>query len=514
MKLVLFLLLGGALVFGAVKTFGSKEGLLAGASGPVIAAEATTPVVGEPLQITVAESGYLKAKNSLNLQPKFERRGTITWLVKEGKTVEAEEVLVEFDKSELQTQIDDIQNELVQYRTELESAKAEFEIQKRESAATVEKAEFALDVARKKLELYEKGEGPNEERKKRLASEKAHSEHERAKERFLKVPELRAQGFLTKIQEEEERIALREKEIEVENSDKDLELWLTYTRPMELAERNNAVKDGLRELANAREKAEIGLKEKETRTQRSEGRVKTTEARVAKLEKELGFMTIRAPRAGIVYYGDPSEPWMHDEVKIGANLGRGNTVVSLPDLKEMQVMIQVHEADIDLVKLEQRVVVTLEAVKGKTFEGKVSRIGAVADSNWGNPENKTFTVEITLLPIDVELRSGTTARAEIQVETLESALQVPIHAVFSEGTEHYTFVVSGDAYERRAVKLGKNNNHRVQVSEGLKQGERVLLYDPREAGLGNEKKDAGSSSAAAEALGATPTGAASAGTKP
>ena len=504
MKLVLFLLAGAALAFGAMKVLGTGGGPFAGAGGPVIAAEATAAVVQEPLAIVVAESGYLKAKNSLNLQPKFERRGTITWLVKEGKTVEAEEVLVEFDKTELETQIDDIKNELVQYRTELEAARAEFEIQKRESAATVEKAEFALDVARKKLELYEKGEGPNEERKKRLAAEKAHSEHERAKERFEKVPDLRAQGFLTKIQEEEERIALREREIEVENTDKDLELWLTYTQPMELAERKNGVKDGERELANAREKADIGLKEKETRTQRSEGRVKTTEARVAKLEKEIGHMTIRAPRAGIAHYGDPSEPWMHDEIKIGASLGRGNTVISLPDLKEMQVMIQVHEAEIDLVKLEQKVVVTLEAIKGRTFEGTVTRIGSVADSNWGNPENKTFSVEISLLPIDVELRSGTTARAEIQVETLPSVLQVPIHSVFSEGVEQFVFVVSADAYERRRVRIGKNNNHKVEVVEGLKLGERVLLYDPRAAGHGNEQ---GKDGAAPAALGAQPSGA-------
>ncbi|MBK7875859.1 MAG: efflux RND transporter periplasmic adaptor subunit [Planctomycetes bacterium] len=514
MKLVLFLLAGGALAFVAMKFLGGP-GALGGTGAPVIAAESTATARVEPLPIAVAESGYLKAKNSLNLQPKFEGAGAITWLVKEGKSVEADEVLVEFDKTELQTQIDDISNELIQYRTELESSKAEFEIQKRESAATVEKAEFALDVAHKKLELYEKGEGPNEQRKKRLAAEKAHSEHERAKERFDKVPELRAQGFLTKIQEEEERIALREKEIEVENADKDLELWLTYTQPMELAERKNAVKDGERELANAREKADIGVREKEARVQSADGRVKSTETRLAKLEKELGYMTIRAPRAGIVFYGDPSEPWMHDEVKIGNRMGQGNTVISLPDLKEMQVLIQVHEADIDLVKLEQRAVVTLEAVKGRTFEGKVSKIGTVANSNWGNPENKTFEVEITMLPIDVELRSGTTARVEIQVETLPSALQVPIHAVFSEGDAHFAFVVRGDAFEKRAVKLGKNNNHVVAIAEGLKEGERVLLYDPREAGLGGERRgDGGDSAGSAPGAAATPAPSVPAGSTP
>lgn len=467
-------------------------------NGPVFAAASAVAVKRGDLKISVAETGYLKAKNSVNIQPKFAREGTITWLVKEGKTVVEDEVLVEFDKTELTTQIDDITNSLIQCRTELEAAHAEYEIQKRESAAGVEKAEFEQQVARMKLELYSKGEGPNEQRKKSLAAEKAHSEHTRAKERFDKVPELRAAGFLTKIQEEEERIALREREIEVENADKDLELYLTYTLPMELADRQNAVKDAERGLANAREKSEISLKEKAVRLTSAEGKVKATEARLAKLEKESSYMTIKAPRAGLVYYGDPGEPWMHDNIKVGERVHQGNTVITLPDLREMQVLIQVHEADIDLVKLEQPVHVTLEAVKDRVFDARVTKIGAVADSNWGNPENKTFEVEVTMAPIEIELRAGTTAKAEIQVETVANALQVPIHAVFSESGEHFAFVGQAAGFEKRAVKIGKNNNHFVQIVDGLNEGENVLLYDPRDAGIAESqtKQDAPAPAAA------------------
>ena len=501
MKAVLFVLGGIVLAGGAFK-------LLAGASEPVMAggaaAQATSPVRRGELKISVSESGYLKAKNSVNIQPQFAREGTITWLVKEGKAVEADEVLVEFDKTELQTQIDDISNNLIQYRTELEAAKAEFEIQKRESAASAEKADFELQVARMKLEMYEKGEAPNELRKKKLAAEKAQSELARARERFDKVPELRKEGFLTKIQEEEERIAVREKEIEVENADKDLELYQTYTAPMELRQRQNAVQDAERGLTNAKEKAEISLKEKEARLTSSDGKVKSTDARLAKLDKDIGNMTIKAPRAGIAYYGNPAEPWNHDDIKVGNRIHQGNTVITLPDLKEMQVLIQVHEADIDLVKLDQSVLVTLEAVKDRTFPAKVTRIGAVANSNWGNPENKTFEVEITMDPIDVELRAGTTAKAEIQVETVQDALQVPVHAIYAEQEEHFCFVSGSGSYEKRAVKIGKNNNHHVEVLEGLKEGELVLLYDPREAGLSDQDGSGAKGAPAVEGSAAAP----------
>ena len=476
-----------ALALAGFKLLGPAQGP---SSSVALAAESTAAVRRADLPITIAESGYLKAKNSLKLQPQYQGEAMITWLVKEGKQVERDEVLVEFDKTQLQTQHDDRSNLLRQYRTELAAATAEQEIQRRDSGAAIEKAQFELQVAQMKLELYEKGEAPNELRKKRLAAEKAHSEFGRAKERFDKVPELRQEGFLTKIQEEEERIALREKEIEVENADKDLELYETYTAPMTLTERKNAVKDAERGLENARAHEEINLKEKEGRIAENEGKVKSMEAQIVQLEKDLGFMTIKAPQAGLVHYGDPGEQWMHDQVKIGNRFSQGNTIITLPDLREMQVMIQVHEADIDSVKLQQDVVVTLESIKARSFPAKVTKIGAVANSNWGNAENKTFEIEITMQPIDVELRAGTTARAEIQVETVPGALQVPIQSVFGEGAEHLAFVANEHGCEKRTVKIGKNNNHFVNVLEGLKEGEHVALYDPRSSGAGESSAGA------------------------
>jgi HlyD family secretion protein len=479
MKALLLVLGLCALALGGFKYFGGQTG--AGAQAEV-APEATATVRRAALPITIAESGYLKAKNSTNLQPQFQGGATITWLVKEGKTVEKDEVLVEFDKVQLQTQFDDKTNLLHQYRTELAAAKAEHAIQERDSTAALGKAQFELEVAQMKLELYEKGESPNELRKKRLAAEKAHSEFARAKEQFEKVPDLRAQGFLTKIQEEEERIHLREKEIEVENADKDLELFQTYTLPMGTAEKKNGLEDARRNLENSKAREDIKLKEREGRIAEIEGKVRSTEAQLTQLQKNLDFMTIRAPRPGIAYYGDPAEPWMHDNIKVGNRFNQGNTVITLPDLREMQVLIQVHEADIDSVKLEQPVLITLESLKERSFPAKVTRIGAVANSNWGNPENKTFEIEITMDPIEIELRAGTTAKAEIQVETLADALQVPVQSVIGESGEHLVFVAVPSGFQKLSVKIGKSNNHFVQVLEGLAEGQRVLLYDPRASG--------------------------------
>ena len=457
--------------------------------------QATYTVKRGDLEIRVTENGYLKAKNNVEIKPKFSRSSTITWLIEEGTEVEESDKLAEFEKTDIENEIKEEQNDLQQHQIELEAAEAELAIQRRDAAAQVETAEFALKMVQLKREKYLQGEGPNEKRKLELAAEKAKSEHERAEERFLEIPELAAQGFYTALEVERERIALREAGINEENADNDLRIWSKFTHPMELEQLDVDLKNAERDLANAREKAEISTKEKEARVSNYQGRVLSTEQELEELGKQLEYMTVTAPSPGIVHYGDPARPWYREQVKVGNSFHRGNTMFTLPDLREMQVLVQVHEADIDLVEQDQVVVVTVESAKGRTFPAKVTHIAAVASSEWMDEGNKTFRVEITMDAIeDIELRAGITARCDIQVETLPDVIQVPIHAVVSEGGKHFCFVTGGEegsaSFEKRAVEIGKNNHHYVVVTAGLEEGERVLLYDPCEEGLVESDGDA------------------------
>jgi RND family efflux transporter MFP subunit len=437
-------------------------------------------VVRGPLRITVEENGYLKAKENVTIKPKFKGQGTITWLVEEGKSVAPGDVLIEFDKTQLETQISELDNSLVQFEIELEAAKANLEIQERDNQAAIEKAALALQFAQLTLERYEQGDAPNELRKLELASEKATSALERARERFQEVPELVQQGFLTRIEEEEERIRVREAEINEENAKRDLELHQTYTRRMELTKKQSDVKDADRELENARKKADINLKEKQAALAQRERQVQSTKTRLEQQRTELGYYTIKAEKAGVVHYGDPEEPWYREEVKVGSVTWQGRTILTIPDLSEMQVLVQVHEADIDKIKTDMPAVVTVDARKGESFPAKITEIASVASSaNWTDETNKSFKVEITLDSTPPDLRAGVTAKVEIQVETLEDVMQCPIHAIVPEGGKHLAFVIAGGGHALREVKIGKNNAHRVQVLEGLSVGEEILLYDPR-----------------------------------
>ena len=77
------------------------------------------------------------------------------------------------------------------------------------------------------------------------------------------------------------------------------------------------------------------------------------------------------------------------------------------------------------------------------------------------------------------LSSGISAKAEIFIEERDNVLYVPMQSVFFEEGKHYCFVKRDlPAPVRVEVKPDLNNDSYVQIVEGLKEGDSVLLYNP------------------------------------
>lgn len=472
----------------------------AGGSGPDPAT--LFPARRGELAIVVTENGYLKARKSVKMKPEFRGEGLITWLIDEGTVVEEGEKLVEFEKKEIQTQTADLQSQITESEVKLEAAMATLEIERSEADGVIEKAELQLQIAQLELERYEQGELPNELRKLRLAEDKADSEWNRAAEKFKLIPALAEEGFFTPAEVEEEEIKVREAKLAAETAKLDLELYEEYSQKIEFKQKNAALRDATRGLANARKKTQISMREKEANIARQKGQLEASRNRLEKLMEDMEKMTMKAPQAGIVHYGDAGSPWSRDRIKIGNRVYRGSTIITLPDLSEMEVLTKIHEADIDKVKPDQEVTITLDTYPGLVFTGKVTRIASVATSSGWDENTKAFRITITMDPSEVELRAGISAKVEIEVTRLEDVLTVPIHSVFAEEGEHFCFVANG-VVRKRTVTVGQNNAHFVVILDGLEEGEKVLLYDPRDR---EAPEDSASTALEAEdsAVGGTP----------
>lgn len=434
------------------------------------------------LRITITENGTMVAKESQKVKTKIRGESKIQFLVEEGKEVEQDEVVCRLDATKVEEGIEQIELEILQTEASLKTARTELEIQTVEAAAAIAKAKVAEDRAQKEIEKYRDGEAPQERRKLEVSLKDTQTKFVRAKKDVEDSKDLLAQKYITQSDYEDTVIAFESAQVQQESAQVALKIFDKYTFPMAITDLETKLADAMREVTTAEKRGEAKLGQKKVSVQQVEKRLKVQRKSLKERREDLGNMTLKAPCPGIVVYGNPNEPWYRDRIKVGNQVYRGFTVMTIPDLRVMQVNLDVHEADISKLKEDLPATITTDSYPGVVMKGKVSKIAAVAssNSNWGGQsEVKQFRVQVTLEAGEVQLRPGISAKVEIRVETREATLFVPLQSVFTEDGVSYCHVEEGTGPPaRRAVKIGTSNDTYLEILEGVEEGEKVLLFNP------------------------------------
>lgn len=116
-------------------------------------------------------------------------------------------------------------------------------------------------------------------------------------------------------------------------------------------------------------------------------------------------------------------------VVVGVQNQPGTTLMTISDLGTIDAEVKVAEADVLNVKLDQKAEVTLEALPGKKFAGRVVEIGASALPVTGTAAAREFRVVVRLDQPDAGLRPGLTGDAEIVTSERANVLTVPLQSV-------------------------------------------------------------------------------------
>lgn len=447
------------------------------------------------LKVTLVENGTLVAKESRKVDCDLRGDAKITWIVEEGAQVEEGEVLCRLDESEMTERLETQELEIVQAQASLESAQTDLEIQEADNASNIEKAEVALEKAVKELERYREGDAPKERRNLEIAISEAQTNFTRAKKKYEDSAMLLEKDYINRSQFEEDEIAYKRTEVQLEGAKRDMELFEAYTFPMTLKEKQLAVNEATRNEDTTAKRAESSLRNKEVQVEQYKSRLAKLEKRRDELAEQIEKMTLVAPSPGIVIYGDPRQPWYRENIRVGGEVWGSMTVITLPDLRVMQVKLRVHEADISKLQNDQRVNVTMDTYPGLVIPGTVTKIASIAsgDNPWEqDPEVKKFDVEVTLQSEDlgIELKPGISAKAEIFIAEKADVLQVPIQCVFLEDGQQYAYVLGADGRPEAApVETGLANETFIEVTSGLDDGRQVLLYNPNLPGAGEDLDD-------------------------
>ena len=208
----------------------------------------------------------------------------------------------------------------------------------------------------------------------------------------------------------------------------------------------------------------------------TEARAQVAQAKAAtdRADEDLKNATIRAPIRGSVLTRD---------VEIGSpvssilNLGANATpVMTIGDIDQVFVRGKVDEADIGRVRLGQPARIRVETFKEKVFDGRVTQISPMGVEK----DNVTnFEVRVSIDNPGKALKANMTANAEIVLEEHADALIIPEAAVSYDAQKNAFVDVlapgTKTGRKKMAVKIGVGNGTKIQVIDGLKQGDRVIL---------------------------------------
>ena len=190
--------------------------------------------------------------------------------------------------------------------------------------------------------------------------------------------------------------------------------------------------------------------------------------------EDVANATLRAPIRGTVLSRD---------VEIGSpvssilNLGANATLVmTLGDIDHVFVRGKVDEADIGHVRLGQAARIRVETFKDKVFDGKVTQISPMGVEK----DNVTnFEVRVSIDNPGKELKANMTANAEIVLEEHPDSLIVPEAAVTYDAQKNAFVEIAApgakNGRQKVGVKTGVGNGTKIQILEGLKQGDKVIL---------------------------------------
>jgi HlyD family secretion protein len=273
---------------------------------------------------------------------------------------------------------------------------------------------------------------------------------------------------------------LRKNEIEAESPDVDL-ARRNHARAKQLFDQKLVSQSALDEAVSALQQAEnrqraAGSQLVIARARVAEALANAAQARAAveRAEEELANATIRAPIRATVLTRDVE---VGSPVSSILNLGANATLVmTLGDIERVFVRGRVDEADIGQVRLGQVARITTETFRDRVFNGRVTQISPIGLER---DNVTTFEVEVSIENPGGELKANMTANAEIVLEELPGSLLMPEAAVLYDAQRNAAVDVADlaarNGRRRVPVKIGVGNGTRIQVLEGLKTGDRVVL---------------------------------------
>jgi len=414
-------------------------------SGKVTGNVLTEKVRRSDLIVSITEDGNVESAHNVDIKCEVQGGATILWLIPDGTFVNKGDELARMDSSLIEEKID-------QQKIVVERAKA----LKIEAEKTFEAAKIAVQE-------YIEGTYIQSLQDLKAKATVAKENLETARNLLQFTNKMARQGYVTPLQRDAQAFAVQRATLDLQVAQTAIDVLEKFTKAKTLVGLESA-----RDSAGARQASEQAAYDLE-------------DDRLKKLVHQLEKCVITAPDEGMVVYANEALQQRRGSsqmspVEEGAIMRERQNIIKLPDLTKMQVKCTVHESKVDHLQRGMRARIRIQ---DHEYQGIVNAISNQPEpSDWFSGNVKQYAAIVSIESDPAGLRPGMTAAVEILVSNLKNVLSVPVQAVVEKRNKYYCWVDGTLGPDKRPVVLGMSDNARIEIKDGLKEGDDVLL-NPR-----------------------------------
>lgn len=407
------------------------------------------------LEVTIRAGGRIESSQRTliecdleNLQFRNEGRNLnasgasrILELIPDGTMVKEGDVLCRLDSSEYE--------EMVRQQT----------IKLGEARAERTHAELTLKAAELAVVEFKKGTWSQQTSDLRGRIILAESEVTRQTERLAWARDMAEAGYLASTQLSAEELAMARAEINLKQLRGTEANLLRFGGPITAHQLEGQVEIAARNLRYAN------------------SRFEREEERLGSYRRQVELCTVRAPHDGFVIYAnedDDDDP----KIELGAIVHQRMDLFYLPDLTQMEVQAIIHETVVRQVRGGMPARIRVEGLPGYVLEGHVLKVAPLPMETRRSrtDENvKNYLGRIRLDSVPRGVLPGMSAEVEVVTDLRRDALTIPPEALTFEDGREVCYVASSEGLERREVKVGRSTPDLLEVTEGLAEGDEVVL---------------------------------------
>jgi HlyD family secretion protein len=235
--------------------------------------------------------------------------------------------------------------------------------------------------------------------------------------------------------------------------------------------------------------------------QAAEANVAQSEASLKEIMDQISKTAIRSPMDGVVTKLNVEL----GERVFGAGFSMGSDIMTISDLRNIEAVVEVDENDVVLVSVGDTATIKVDAFKDQEFAGIVSEIGNSANTTGLGTQQEVVNFEVKIKLIDPKnsLRPGMSCTADIETETIENVLSVPIQSVTTRSDmpqmgqpsedgeddgiiqvktekketskpKEIVFILKDGKAKSVEVETGLSDDNYIAVTKGLEGGEVVV----------------------------------------